>query len=232
MTDGKEGIWETAALEWVDTRKDKEREVQMSMVRVRFADGKDEYIGVHTVRIQKPFTQTTLKDIEGNSVAMDPQVVAAIESKDAEKKVVFDEWEKAQKQDAKDLEMIEQVGQVIVAVERTQQKSLLLTELLVCFADASGFESLLEVIAKPETDLKAVRDLVKIVSESHKLFHKTFVDLFFQRLRETVEAKLKSANEEQLRAATFQMIEETVDMIWIKIMTRLVPNVERQIGKF
>ena len=45
--------------------------------------------------------------------------MAAIESKDAEKKVVFDEWEKAQKQDAKDLEMIEQVGQVIVAVERT-----------------------------------------------------------------------------------------------------------------
>ena len=47
-----------------------------------------------------------------------------------------------------------------------------------------------------------------------------------------METKLLSADDKQLRAATFQLIEDTVDMIWIKLMSRKVANAERQIGKY
>lgn len=51
------------------------------------------------------------------------------------------------------MELIEQEGQVIVAVERDICKSKFLVELLVRFADAQGFESILGVLAKAETSL-------------------------------------------------------------------------------
>ena len=45
--------WEVAKIEWIDNRKN---EKKMFMVRVRFSSGKDEYIGLHTTRIQKVHT--------------------------------------------------------------------------------------------------------------------------------------------------------------------------------
>jgi len=44
--------------------------------------------------------------------------------------------------------MVVQEGQLIIAVERDVCKSQLLVELLVRFADAQGFESLLTLLAK------------------------------------------------------------------------------------
>ena len=40
--------WHTAMVEWVDSR---EGDSKMYMIRVKFENGQDKYIGVHTVRI-------------------------------------------------------------------------------------------------------------------------------------------------------------------------------------
>ena len=128
--------------------------------------------------------------------------------------------------------MVEQEGQVIVAVVRDSCRSQLLVELVVRFSEALGFESLLEVLARQETSLKGVHDLVAIVHDCGGLLHKTFVDTYHDRLLQVVEAKLQSADDKQLRDATMKLIEETIDMIWLKLMMRKVPETERQIGKY
>ena len=51
------------------------------------------------------------------------------------------------------MEQITEEGTVLVAVERDSCKSQLLVELLARFAEAQGFESILEVVAKEETSL-------------------------------------------------------------------------------
>lgn len=46
-----DGEWHNAVVEWID---DRSTDNKMMMVRVRYPhNNKDEYIGVHTVRIQK-----------------------------------------------------------------------------------------------------------------------------------------------------------------------------------
>jgi len=60
----------------------------------------------------------------------------------------------------------------------------------VRFSEAQGFQSVLEVLGKQETSLKGVHDLLTIVTGCSELYHKTFVDVFFDRLCEVVETKL------------------------------------------
>lgn len=110
-----------------------------------FTDTLDEFFGVHSLKIQKPFTQTTLKDLSGNSVLMDEATVAQLQ---ASMGTYISDTERQRKQDNKDMEMVVQEGQLIIAVERDVCKSQLLVELLVRFADAQGFESLLTLLAK------------------------------------------------------------------------------------
>ena len=43
-----------------------------------FTEALDEYIGLHTLRIQKPFSQTQLKDLEGNSVTITPEMLKTL----------------------------------------------------------------------------------------------------------------------------------------------------------
>ena len=113
------------------------------------------------------------------------------------------------------MEQITEEGAIIVAVERDSCKSRQLVELLARFAEGQGFESILEVLAKEETSLQGVHDLVMIVSGCAALYHKSFVDSYFERLKDAVESKLESAGEAHLRKAQFKTIEDTVQMVWM-----------------
>ena len=201
----------------------------MRMVKVKFGEARTaEYIGLHSTRIQKPHSQTTLKEMENNSVAIAPEILKVLQDQTATINTSnIDSFERIKKQDKKDLAMVEQEGQVIVAVVRDSCRSQLLVELVVRFSEALGFESLLEVLARQETSLKGVHDLVAIVHDCGGLLHKTFVDTYHERLLQVVEAKLQSADDKQLRDATMKLIEETIDMIWLKLMMRKVPETER-----
>lgn len=116
--------WNTATVIWIDSRD--EATTTMYMVRVGFrqyneegdkedkmgkyhgfSEQMDEYIGIHTCRIQKPYTQTTLKDLEGNSVAMSPSTIMALQQKNASQTSKVHDWENIKIQDEKDMKMIE-----------------------------------------------------------------------------------------------------------------------------
>jgi len=71
-----------------------------------------------------------------------------------------------------------------------------------------------------------------LLSDCAELYHKTFVDVYFERVRQFLESKLQSADEKQLKKTTFKSIEEIVDMLWIKLMRRKAPEQERQLGKY
>ena len=61
-----------------------------------FTEALDEYIGLHTLRIQKPFSQTQLKDLEGNSVVMTPEMLKSLPTalNKGKGQTVLSEWEK------------------------------------------------------------------------------------------------------------------------------------------
>ena len=54
-----------------------------------------------------------------------------------------------------------------------------------------------------------------IISGCAALYHKSFVDSYFERLKDAVESKLESAGEAHLRKAQFKTIEDTVQMVWM-----------------
>lgn len=66
-----------------------------------------------------------------------------------------------------------------------------------------------------------MQDLLTIVSSCEILYHKSFVDSYIEPLKDAVETKLVSADEKLLRPTIFQTIEDTVEMIWLKLMKRL-----------
>ena len=53
-----------------------------------------------------------------------------------------------------------------------------------------------------------------------------------ERLKDAVEAKLGGADEQLLRPTKFKTIEDTVEMVWLKLMKRKAPETEIQIGKY
>lgn len=69
-----------------------------------------------------------------------------------------------------------------------------------------------------------MHDLATIVSGCYPLYHKSFVDAYLEGFKIQVEAKLESADEQQLKLTKFSTIEEIVDMLWIKVMSRKVPD--------
>ena len=106
----KYGAWNTATVMWVDERRVDDIKQPMCKIGFRqydpqgdkkdsmgsyfgYSENMDEYIGVHTTKLQKPFTQTKLRDLEGNSVQMSASVIAQLEAKEASSKIIS-EWEK------------------------------------------------------------------------------------------------------------------------------------------
>ena len=73
---------------------------------------------------------------------------------------------------------------------------------------------------------------MKLISGCEQLFHKTFVESYFERLKDVVETKLLNAPEQQLKDTRFDKIEETVEMVWLKLMKRKVNETEVKNGKY
>ena len=134
-------------------------------------------------------------------------------------------WDRYKKLDVEDLKMVEEEGQVIVAVpRRTTSSSQLLLDLLKRFDEANGYDHLIEALGKPETSLHNLKELISIVSQCSELFHKTFIDKFFDRIKDAAEAKLLNADEKHLRETRFDAIQDIVEAIWLKVMSRMAPN--------
>ena len=57
------------------------------------------------MKIQKPYTQTSLRDMEGNSVTMSEDTIKALQDNSA---IKVDEWELQTKQDDSDMKLVEQ----------------------------------------------------------------------------------------------------------------------------
>ena len=134
-------------------------------------------------------------------------------------------WDRYKKLDEEDMKMIEEEGQVIVAVpRRTTSSSQLLLELLKRFDEANGYDHLIVALGRPETSLHNLKELISIVSQCSELFHKTFIDKFFDRIKDAAEAKLINADEKYLRETRFDAIQDIVESIWLKVMSRMAPN--------
>ena len=73
---------------------------------------------------------------------------------------------------------------------------------------------------------------MKLISGCEPLYHKSFVESYFTRLKDVVEAKLLNAPEQQLKDTRFKTIEDTVEMVWLKLMKRKVPETEMKNGKY
>ena len=247
----KNKVWYTATVVWVDPRFEKGEDTAMPMIKVGFRqyqeDGEksdemgayygyssalDEIIGMWSARIQKPFTQTKMADLTGNTVKISDEDMAKLSASMKSAATVISDWEKQSKQDVKDMEQVTEEGAVIVAVERESCKSPLLVELLKRFSEAQGFESILEVIGQPETSLEGVKNLVTLITNAVPMYHKSFVDAYIERFKNVTESKLVSADASQLRTIQFPKIEDIVEKLWLKLMKRKQPDTEIQIGKY
>ena len=117
--------------------------------------------------------------------------------------------------------MITEPGQRIYAVERYSCKSSVFIALFNKFGNEGAFESLLSLIAHPETSLENLRDIVSFFVESQTVFHKQFVDSYYERFSDAVEAKLLSATTNQLRQIKLTRIEEIIRLVWERLLLRL-----------
>ena len=52
------------------------------------------------------------------------------------------------------------------------------------------------------------------------MYHKSFVDLYMERLKNVAETKLASADAELLKPILFPNIEDIVENLWLKLMKR------------
>lgn len=89
--------------------------------------------------------------------------------------------------------LITEESQRIYAVERYTCKSMVFAANINKLGLAGFFQNLLTLISKPETSLENVFYLVSFFTKSHALYHKQFVDEFYEKFSEVVETKLLSA---------------------------------------
>lgn len=59
-----------------------------------YSEAMDEYIGFYSLKLQKPYSQTTLKDIAGNSVKMSDATIEALKKGNTISQTLVSDWEK------------------------------------------------------------------------------------------------------------------------------------------
>jgi len=91
------------------------------------------------------------------------------------------------------MKMIEKEGDIIYATERAFCKSTMLVTLLNKFGSAEGFDKILAVIKKEDTSLEHVYYLIDMLSKSGSLYHRSFVNVYWNCLRDAVQAKVLAA---------------------------------------
>ena len=73
--------------------------------------------------------------------------------------------------------------------------------------------------------------MVGFFVKSHQMYHKQFVDAFYDRFRDAVEAKLLSATTAQLRAIKLARIEEMIAQVWQTLLLRRMSYFDLQVLK-
>ncbi len=89
--------------------------------------------------------------------------------------------------------MITDDTQKIYATERYSCKSSVFASSINKLGHAGFFQNLLTEIGEAETSLESVYDMVSFFTKSHAIYHKQFVDDFYEKFSQTVETKLLSA---------------------------------------
>jgi len=134
-------------------------------------------------------------------------------------------------QDERDMAMLTEPDQHIYATERSSCKSTFFVELVNKFGDAGSFNHLLSTLSDPSTSLQDVYHLVCFFTKSHSVYHKQFVDAFYDPLRQAVETKLLSATSAQLRSIKLSRIEEIITQVWQNLLMRVHTYFELQVLK-
>ena len=113
-------------------------------------------------------------------------------------------------QDERDMAMITEETQKIFATERYTCKSSFYVAMVNRFGKGEGFEHLLKLIVKQEVSLENLFFMVSFFVKSHQMYHKQFVEAYYDRFRDAVEMKLLSATSLQLRSIKLTRIEEII----------------------
>ena len=82
--------------------------------------------------------------------------------------------------------MIKETGHIIYVTERPSCKNVKFLEVVNSFGEAGGFETMLKVIADPETSLNHTFYICDILVNCRQMYHKSFVDHYFTRLADEV----------------------------------------------
>ena len=89
------------------------------------------------------------------------------------------------------------------------------------FGEDGGFENILKVIGSPNTSLTHIFYIVDLLSKCQRMYHKSFVDNYFQRLADTIEEKIVNTTLDQLKAVRKERIEELIEKVWKTLLLRL-----------
>ena len=82
------------------------------------------------------------------------------------------------------------------------------------FGSNGGYEDIIEFIAAPETSLQDVQTALEFTANVTRLYHKSFIDSYFDRLADTVKHKLLNQTKEQMRVLKLVYIEEIIKKLW------------------
>lgn len=81
------------------------------------------------------------------------------------------------------------------ATERYSCKSQVFVGLLNKLGHEGTYERMLALISRPDVSIENLHTLVTCFGECQALYHKQFVDNYYERFADAVEAKLLSATE-------------------------------------
>ena len=84
------------------------------------------------------------------------------------------------------MEMIKSEDMKIFATERYTCKSSAFVAIINKFGLAQGFEHLIDLIKSPETSLNNLNYIVTLFCKSQAMYHKQFVDDFYEKFANTV----------------------------------------------
>ena len=110
--------------------------------------------------------------------------------------------------------------------ERVRCSSSVFISMVNKFGQENGFEKILATIKHEATSINYVYYLVDLMGNLSENLHKSFLDRFLEKFRQSVEYRLLNMNEQNLRILKRERIEELVNTLWDKIMARQFTNFE------
>jgi hypothetical protein len=105
--------------------------------------------------------------------------------------------------------------------KETSCKSTVLCSVINTFGESKGFDRMIAAIERSDTSLEVIHDFVVFLSGAVDVYHKSFVDQYFEKLSTAIELKLLSAKEDQLRKFDKVMLDDLERELWGSMMERL-----------